>query len=185
MVVYEAHRPAIPEDCPEAFVRLMTACWGANPADRPSFEQITKELQGLYQESRKKPLQSASLAPTTLEQKVSDRRSTGPSPPSSGPLRVRPNTADISDLTPPETLTGTSTSSCPTVAAGASSPFANVAAPEQPSANGTFARDVPTPEEAKQRMAAEPTPSMPAASEVNGNASSCTSWRGPPASQQT
>lgn len=34
MVVYEAHRPAIPEDCPEAFVRLMSACWSAAPADR-------------------------------------------------------------------------------------------------------------------------------------------------------
>lgn len=46
MVVYEAHRPAIPEDCPEAFVSLMTSCWSAAPADRyvsivnkPSFEQ--------------------------------------------------------------------------------------------------------------------------------------------------
>ena len=34
MVVYEMHRPAIPEDCPEAFVKLMTACWSADPADR-------------------------------------------------------------------------------------------------------------------------------------------------------
>lgn len=34
MVVYEAHRPAIPEDCPEAFVKLMTSCWSADPADR-------------------------------------------------------------------------------------------------------------------------------------------------------
>ena len=34
MVVYEAHRPAIPEDCPEAFVSLMTSCWSAAPADR-------------------------------------------------------------------------------------------------------------------------------------------------------
>ena len=34
MVVYEAHRPAIPEDCPEPFVKLMTSCWSADPADR-------------------------------------------------------------------------------------------------------------------------------------------------------
>lgn len=34
MVVYESHRPAIPEDCPEAFVSLMTSCWSTDPADR-------------------------------------------------------------------------------------------------------------------------------------------------------
>ncbi|KAL3133428.1 hypothetical protein ABBQ38_007295 [Trebouxia sp. C0009 RCD-2024] len=222
MVVYEAHRPAIPEDCPEAFVRLMSACWSANPADRPMFEQITKELQVLYQESRKKPLQSASSAPTTLEQKLPDRRSTGPPPPASGPLRVRPSTADISDLTPPKVgrsafksvtepqgarprsriqsvaeldeqgsvYSGRDSQApqqapAPPTAAGASSPFADVAAPEQPSANGMFAREVPTTEEAKQRLAAAPSPFVPPASEMSGNASSSTSWRGPPASQQT
>lgn len=34
MVVYEAHRPAIPEDCPEAFQTLMTSCWSADPPQR-------------------------------------------------------------------------------------------------------------------------------------------------------
>ena len=69
---------------------------------RPTFEKITKELQVLYQESRKKPLQSASSAPSTLEKKLKDKRATGPPAPSSGPLRVRPSTADINDLTLPK-----------------------------------------------------------------------------------
>jgi hypothetical protein len=34
MVVYEAHRPAVPEDCPEAFRTLMTSCWSADPVER-------------------------------------------------------------------------------------------------------------------------------------------------------
>jgi len=34
MVVYEAHRPAIPEDCPEALRTLMTSCWSADPIER-------------------------------------------------------------------------------------------------------------------------------------------------------
>ena len=189
---------------------------------RPSFEQVTKELRVLYQESRKKPLQSASSAPTMLEQKQQDRRSTGPPMPSSGPLRVRPTTADISDLAPPKVgrsafKSGTEPQGArprsriqsvaehdeqasvesaadsqapqqapaPPIAAGGSSPFAQAAAPEQPSANGTFAREVATTEEAEQRMAAAPTPCMPPASEMNGNARSSTSWRMPPAVQQT
>ena len=34
MVVYEAHRPAVPEDCPETFRTLMTSCWKADPIER-------------------------------------------------------------------------------------------------------------------------------------------------------
>ena len=34
MVVYEHHRPAIPEDCPEQFRELMTTCWNADPLQR-------------------------------------------------------------------------------------------------------------------------------------------------------
>ena len=44
MVVYEAYRPAIPEDCPEAFVSLMTSCWSADPADRYSICQCQSLL---------------------------------------------------------------------------------------------------------------------------------------------
>ena len=192
---------------------------------RPTFEKITKELQVLYQECRKKPLQSASSAPTTLEQKLKDRRTTGPPAPSSGPLRVRPSPTDISDLSAPKVgrsafksvteaqglrprsriqsvaeqdeqasidSDGASQASQavqqapppPTGgAAGVTSPFAQQAAKEQ-SATGAFGREIPTVEEAEQRMAAAPTLIMPPASEMRGNARSSTSWRGPSFLQQ-
>ena len=188
---------------------------------RPTFEQITKELQVLYQECRKKPLQSASSAPTTLEQKLKDRSNTGPPAPAAGPLRVRPNTADISDLTPPKVGRSTFKSVTeppgarprsmiqsvaeqdeqgsgdsgrdsqapqqappPPITAGVSSPFARVEAPQQQAATGALVRQVPTVEEAERRMAAAPTPVMPPASEMRGNARSSTSWRGPAFLQQ-
>ena len=193
---------------------------------RPSFDQITKDLQILYQDCRKKPLQSASSAPSTLEQKkLKDRRSTGPPAPSSGPLRVRPSTADISDLTPPKVgrsafKSVTETSAAwprsriqsvaeqdesfnqspggayqqsppqqappPPVAGGVSSPFAQVPGADQQGANSAFAPDgnIPTLEEAEQRMAAAPTPVMPPASEMRGNPRSSTSWRAPASLQQ-
>ena len=191
---------------------------------RPTFEKITKDLQVLYQECRKKPLQSASSAPSTLEPKLKDRRSTGPPAPSSGPLRVRPSTTDVSDLTVPKVGRSAFKSVTepqglrprsriqsvaeqdeqasvdsdrasqlsqapqqapppPTAAAGVASPFAQEAAKEQ-SANSAFGRDIPTLEEAEQRMAAAPTPVMPPASEMRGNARSSTSWRGPAFLQQ-
>ncbi|DBA92395.1 hypothetical protein WJX77_010293 [Trebouxia sp. C0004] len=34
-VVYQAQRPAIPEDCPDAFVTLMTSCWSVAPLKGP------------------------------------------------------------------------------------------------------------------------------------------------------
>ena len=200
----------IPCDC------VCTCC-------RPTFEKITKDLQVLYQECRKKPLQSASSAPTTLEQKLKDRRVTGPPAPSSGPLRVRPSTADISDLTAPKVGRSAFKSVTepqglrprsriqsvaeqdeqdsvdsdrasqpsqapqqappPPTAAGVASPFAQEGAKEQ-SVKGAFGREIPTVEEAEQRMAAAPTPIMPPASEMRGNARSSTSWRGPAFLQQ-
>lgn len=33
-VVYQAQRPAIPEDFPDALVTLMTSCWSADPLQR-------------------------------------------------------------------------------------------------------------------------------------------------------
>lgn len=200
-----------------------SSCECACMSCRPTFEKITKELQVLYQECRKKPLQSASSAPTALEQKLKDRRSTGPPAPAAGPLRVRPSTADISDLT--STKVGRSAFKSvtephgvhprsriqsvaeldeqasvdsdrasqasqapkqappPPTAAGVASPFAQEAAKEQ-AATGAFGQGIPTVEEAEQRMAAAPTPIMPPASEMRGNARSSTSWRGPSFLQQ-
>ena len=54
----------------------------------------------LYQECRKKPLQSASSAPTLIaSQKL---KTAGPPAPAAPPLRVRPTTADVADLTAPK-----------------------------------------------------------------------------------
>ena len=208
--------------CSESVYITIILCKCACMSCRPAFEKITKELQVLYQQCRKKPLQSASSAPMTLEQKLRDRRSTGPPAPSSGPLRVRPSTADISDLTPkvgrsafksvtePQGAHPRSTIQSvaeldeeasvnsdrasqasqapqqappPPTAPGIASPFAQEAAEEQ-AANGAFGREIPTVEEAEQRMAAAPTPIMPPASEMRGNARSSTSWRGPSFLQQ-
>ena len=66
---------------------------------RPTFQQITKELQLLYQECRKKPLQSAASAPAKV---IPDSSSTAAPPTADAPpLRVRPTTADVHDLTLP------------------------------------------------------------------------------------
>ncbi|KAA6425511.1 MAG: kinase [Trebouxia sp. A1-2] len=99
MVVYEAHRPAVPEDCPEAFTALMTSCWKADPLERPTFQQITKDLQLLYGEARKKPLQSATSAPAGVAGMKAS--TSGPPAPAAPPLRVRPSTVNVDNSAVP------------------------------------------------------------------------------------
>ena len=38
-------RPEIPEDCQPSFAGLMTQCWDQEPANRPTFEQISRTLE--------------------------------------------------------------------------------------------------------------------------------------------
>lgn len=69
---------------------------------RPTFEQITKDLQLLYGEARKKPLQSATSAPAFVaSKKVS---ANGPPAPAAPPLRIRPTTGDAGDLPVPRVV---------------------------------------------------------------------------------
>lgn len=66
---------------------------------RPTFQQITKDLQLLYGEARKKPLQSATSAPAGVAgRKVS---TSGPPAPAAPPLRVRPSTTDVGNSSVP------------------------------------------------------------------------------------
>jgi hypothetical protein len=41
-------RPAIPDDMPQAYRDLMTACWHEDPDKRPAFEDIERFLRGQY-----------------------------------------------------------------------------------------------------------------------------------------
>ena len=50
-VAYEAahkgRRPKIPMFCPEEYTALITRCWHNDPAARPDFQEILKELYAL------------------------------------------------------------------------------------------------------------------------------------------
>ena len=37
-------RPSFPPDCPEDYIKLVTACWATEPEDRPSFDRIADFL---------------------------------------------------------------------------------------------------------------------------------------------
>ena len=38
----------IPKDCPETVSKIMTRCWKEDPNERPSFNEIFSEINGLY-----------------------------------------------------------------------------------------------------------------------------------------
>ncbi len=170
---------------------------------RPTFEQITKDLQTLYQESRKKPLQSVSSAPATVAQKKFG--TSGPPAPSAPPLRVRPSTADVSgdlalpkagqsafrsvtegqprsrihtvseqDEQPPSPFAAVTKQAPPPPATAFRSPFAPGLSHQQATAQA-----VPSLKEAKQQMAMAPKPFMPPASMMDANPRSSQSWRSP------
>ena len=39
------YRPPLPPDMPPGYRSVMTACWSANPDDRPGFEVVISSLQ--------------------------------------------------------------------------------------------------------------------------------------------
>lgn len=41
-------------DCPDEVYKILMKCWKQDPAERPSFEQLLKELEGLIEEQKKK-----------------------------------------------------------------------------------------------------------------------------------
>ncbi|KAL0035971.1 hypothetical protein WJX77_009876 [Trebouxia sp. C0004] len=184
MVVYEAHRPAVPEDCPEAFTALMTSCWRADPLERPTFQQITKDLQMLYGEARKKPLQSATSAPVGVAGRKAS--TSGPPAPAAPPLRVRPSTADVgnSTVTRDEKPAGpfaAESQAPPPPGVQSTSPF-DVAStgPQQLGGHPVErAGGVPSLAEAQRRMAIAPTPFMPPQSMMRSNPRTSMTWRSP------
>lgn len=42
------YRPPLPPDMPPGYRSVMTACWSANPDDRPGFEVVISSLQVRY-----------------------------------------------------------------------------------------------------------------------------------------
>lgn len=40
----------IPEDCPESYATLMSACWRRDPNARPSFDEIQSQLERMLGE---------------------------------------------------------------------------------------------------------------------------------------
>lgn len=46
-VVQKCLRPPIPPECPPELAAIMEACWGASPAHRPAFRDLTPRLQAL------------------------------------------------------------------------------------------------------------------------------------------
>eukprot|EP00878_Enallax_costatus_P020965 GHUV01022181.1.p1 GENE.GHUV01022181.1~~GHUV01022181.1.p1 ORF type:complete len:482 (+),score=159.09 GHUV01022181.1:903-2348(+) len=46
-VVQKGLRPAIPPNCPPQLTTMMAACWDASPMHRPSFKELTPQLQVL------------------------------------------------------------------------------------------------------------------------------------------
>lgn len=57
-VVQKGLRPALPPNCPPQLATIMCSCWDASPLHRPSFKELTPQLQMLLdvvreEESRK------------------------------------------------------------------------------------------------------------------------------------
>ena len=176
---------------------------------RPTFEQITKDLQLLYGEARKKPLQSATSAPASVASKKLSAN--GPPAPAAPPLRIRPSTADTGDLPAPRVVRSDfhsvtdaqpvkSRSRAGTVSEQDEqppSPFAAVRQdPSPPRAQARPPQEVsttaaqqgvvqprvggiPSLAEAQQRMATAPTPFMPPASMMRSNPRTSMTWRSP------
>lgn len=44
-VVQKGLRPALPPTCPPQLAAIMSACWDASPLHRPSFKELTPQLQ--------------------------------------------------------------------------------------------------------------------------------------------
>jgi hypothetical protein len=46
--VLTGERPSIPDSCREDYKQLITACWSADPTERPSFSEILANLTLVY-----------------------------------------------------------------------------------------------------------------------------------------
>ena len=50
-VVHKGERPKIDKSWPKGFITLLQSCWSVNPAARPSFHTVIKELHLLIEEA--------------------------------------------------------------------------------------------------------------------------------------
>jgi hypothetical protein len=51
----ENERPAIPDNCPQEYADMMNRCWSTEAAERPTFPEIMKSLQDIWQRLRGMP----------------------------------------------------------------------------------------------------------------------------------
>lgn len=70
-VVQKGLRPALPQNCPAQLAAVMSACWDASPLHRPSFKELTPQLQLLLdvvreEESRKSSSKGGLLSKLNL-----------------------------------------------------------------------------------------------------------------------
>lgn len=70
-VVQKGLRPALPPNCPAQLAAVMSACWDASPLHRPSFKELTPQLQLLLdvvreEESRKSSSKGGLLSKLNL-----------------------------------------------------------------------------------------------------------------------
>ncbi|WIA40249.1 hypothetical protein OEZ86_013627 [Tetradesmus obliquus] len=61
-VVQKGLRPAIPANCLPQLASLMAACWDASPMHRPSFKELTPQMQVLLDAVRDEEARKAALA---------------------------------------------------------------------------------------------------------------------------
>jgi hypothetical protein len=70
-VVQKGLRPVLPPNCPPQLAAVMSACWDASPLHRPSFKELTPQLQLLLdvvreEESRKSSSKGGLLSKLNL-----------------------------------------------------------------------------------------------------------------------
>lgn len=61
--VIDGHRLQIPQDTPEPIAKLITACWAANPSDRPPIDEVVRVLEPLVPAAMKSATSDAVEAP--------------------------------------------------------------------------------------------------------------------------
>ncbi|WVW80754.1 hypothetical protein I302_102740 [Kwoniella bestiolae CBS 10118] len=66
MSILEGVRPPQIPDIPDELYNLMTRCWAADPRVRPTYEQISTELETMYQHSGS-PIHSSQSIPALLD----------------------------------------------------------------------------------------------------------------------
>lgn len=59
-VVQKGLRPALPSNCPAQIAAVMSACWDASPLHRPSFKELTPQLQLLLDVVREEEARKSS-----------------------------------------------------------------------------------------------------------------------------